>query len=73
VAGQLAGGSRCIFGVMVESHLNGGNQKFTPGKDDPARLAHGQSITDACLGWDDSAGVLDTLAEAVRARRRQRG
>ena len=69
IGAQLAAGSRCIFGVMVESHLNAGAQKFSPGKDDPAALAYGQSITDACIGWDDSVGVLDTLSEAVRARR----
>ncbi len=69
VGAQLAGGNRCIFGVMVESHLQGGAQKFTPGKDDPAKLAHGQSITDACIDWPDSVGVLDTLADAVKARR----
>jgi 3-deoxy-7-phosphoheptulonate synthase len=72
IGSQLAGGNRCIFGVMVESHLNGGNQKFTPGKDDPAALEYGRSITDACIGWDDSVAVLDTLAQAVQARRRQR-
>ncbi|MCB1940314.1 MAG: 3-deoxy-7-phosphoheptulonate synthase, partial [Rhodocyclaceae bacterium] len=66
---QLTEGNRCIFGVMVESHLQPGAQKFTPGKDDPAKLASGQSITDACIGWDDSIGVLDTLAAAVKARR----
>src|SRR5689334_9335133 len=69
VAGQLAGGSRCIFGVMVESHLNGGAQKFNAGKDDPAKLAYGQSITDACLGWDDSLSVLKVLSDAVASRR----
>jgi 3-deoxy-7-phosphoheptulonate synthase len=69
VAGQLAGGSRCIFGVMVESHLDAGAQKFTPGKDDPAQLAYGRSITDACIGWEDSVGVLQTLSDAVKARR----
>jgi 3-deoxy-7-phosphoheptulonate synthase len=69
IAAQLAGGTRCIFGVMVESHLVAGAQKFSPGKDDPAALAYGQSITDGCIGWDDSIGVLDTLSAAVRARR----
>jgi 3-deoxy-7-phosphoheptulonate synthase len=69
VGAQLAAGSRCIFGVMVESHLSGGAQKFTPGKDDPAKLAYGQSITDACINWDDTVGVLDGLAAAVKARR----
>lgn len=70
VAEQIASGNRKVFGVMVESHLQPGAQKFTAGKDDPAQLAYGQSITDACLGWDDSAEVLNTLAQAVRARRK---
>ncbi|MDE2612354.1 MAG: 3-deoxy-7-phosphoheptulonate synthase [Burkholderiales bacterium] len=70
VAAQLAAGTRCIFGVMVESHLQPGSQKFTPGKDDPAKLEYGKSITDACIGWDDSVRVLDDLAAAVRARRK---
>jgi 3-deoxy-7-phosphoheptulonate synthase len=71
VGAQIADGSRCIFGVMVESHLLAGAQKFSPGKDDPAQLMYGQSITDACLGWDDSRGVLDVLSEAVKQRRRR--
>ena len=69
VAAQVAAGTRCIFGVMVESHLVAGAQKFSPGKDDPAALAYGQSITDGCIGWDDSLAVLDTLSSAVRTRR----
>jgi 3-deoxy-7-phosphoheptulonate synthase len=69
VGAQLAAGSRCIFGVMVESHLQDGAQKFTPGKDDPAKLTYGQSITDACIAWDDTVGVLAGLAQAVKARR----
>jgi 3-deoxy-7-phosphoheptulonate synthase len=69
VAGQLKAGGRCIFGVMVESHLEPGAQKFSAGKDDPTKLAYGQSITDACLGWDDSLTVLQTLSEAVAVRR----
>jgi len=72
IAGQVAGGSRCIFGAMVESHLKPGAQKFSPGKDDPAQLAYGQSITDACLGWDDSVQVLQTLSQAVTAGRRKK-
>jgi 3-deoxy-7-phosphoheptulonate synthase len=58
-----------VFGVMVESHLQAGAQRFTPGQDDAAALAYGQSITDACLGWDDSLQVLSVLSEAVKARR----
>jgi 3-deoxy-7-phosphoheptulonate synthase len=73
VAAQLKGGSRCIFGVMVESHLNDGAQKFSAGKDDPAKLEYGKSITDACIGWDDSLTVLEVLSEAVKARRSTAG
>jgi 3-deoxy-7-phosphoheptulonate synthase len=69
IASQVAGGSRQVFGLMVESHLQAGAQKFTPGKDDAKALDYGQSITDACLGWDDSLTVLDVLSEAVKTRR----
>jgi 3-deoxy-7-phosphoheptulonate synthase len=69
IAAQIAGGSTSVFGVMVESHLKAGAQKFTPGKDDAAKLAYGQSITDACLGWDDSLASLEVLSQAVAARR----
>ncbi len=69
IAAQLKAGSRSVFGVMVESHLVAGAQKFTPGQDDAGRLEYGQSITDACLGWDDSLKVLDVLSAAVEARR----
>jgi 3-deoxy-7-phosphoheptulonate synthase len=69
IATQVAGGSHHVFGLMVESHLKAGTQKFTPGKDDAKALEYGQSITDACLGWDDSMSVLDVLSEAVKARR----
>jgi 3-deoxy-7-phosphoheptulonate synthase len=69
IAGQIAGGSRNVFGVMIESHLTGGAQKFTPGKDDPRALEHGKSITDACIGWNQSLDVLEVLSGAVRSRR----
>jgi 3-deoxy-7-phosphoheptulonate synthase len=69
IAGQIRGGSRSIFGVMLESHLNAGAQKFTPGKDQVGKLEYGKSITDACLGWDDSVQALQILSEAVQARR----
>ena len=65
IAAQLAGGERRIVGVMVESHLHGGRQDLVPGKS----LRYGQSITDACIDWDSTVGVLDQLAQAVRARR----
>jgi 3-deoxy-7-phosphoheptulonate synthase len=69
IASQISGGSRSVFGVMVESHLNAGAQKFTPGKDDASALEYGKSITDACLGWDDSLASLEALSAAVKARR----
>ena len=69
VAQQLRDGSRCIFGVMVESHLNAGAQKFSAGKDDPGRLEYGKSITDACIGWEHSLEVLEVLSGAVKSRR----
>jgi 3-deoxy-7-phosphoheptulonate synthase len=72
VAQQIAGGSTSVFGVMVESHLQAGAQKFTPGKDDPSALAYGQSITDACLGWDASLELLEVLSQAVQARGKSR-
>ena len=69
IAGQIAGGSRNVFGLMVESHLNGGAQKFTPGKDDAKALEYGKSITDACLSWGDSLTLLEALSASVAARR----
>ncbi len=69
IAAQVAGGSHQVFGLMVESHLKAGAQKFTPGKNDAKALEYGQSITDACLGWDDSMAVLDILSDAVKTRR----
>jgi len=69
VAAQMRDGSRCIFGVMVESHLHAGAQKFSAGKDDPTQLEYGKSITDACIGWEHSLEVLDVLSGAVKARR----
>ena len=69
IAAQIAGGSRSVFGVMIESHIEAGAQKFTPGKDTVEALRYGQSITDACLGWDDSVKSLDILSAAVAAAR----
>ena len=65
VATQLAQGERRIIGVMVESHINPGRQDLVPGKP----LEYGVSITDACLGWDDTVRLLDALADGVRKRR----
>jgi 3-deoxy-7-phosphoheptulonate synthase len=69
IAAQIHGGSRRVFGVMIESHLQAGAQKFNPGQDPIDRLTYGQSITDACLGWDDSVKALEVLSKAVKARR----
>ncbi|MFZ4743833.1 MAG: 3-deoxy-7-phosphoheptulonate synthase [Limnohabitans sp.] len=69
IAGQLAGGSHQIFGVMVESHLEAGAQKFSPGKDDVAALTYAKSITDPCIGWPDTEQVLQILSDAVKKRR----
>jgi 3-deoxy-7-phosphoheptulonate synthase len=67
VAQQIAQGEKRIFGVMIESHLNGGRQDLLPGKP----LVYGQSITDGCLGWDETVVLLDKLADSVRQRRGQ--
>jgi 3-deoxy-7-phosphoheptulonate synthase len=64
---QIAAGNGAIVGIMLESFLVEGNQ--SPDGDGP--LVYGQSITDACIAWDDTVSVLDGLAEAVRARRGQ--
>ncbi len=63
---QLATGDARIVGVMIESHLVAGRQDLMPGKP----LNYGQSITDGCLGWDDSVACLEALAAGVRERRR---
>jgi 3-deoxy-7-phosphoheptulonate synthase len=72
IAHQLASGSHSVFGVMVESHLKAGAQKFTPGKDKVEDLTYGQSITDACLSWDDSLETLKVLDEGIKARRKSK-
>jgi 3-deoxy-7-phosphoheptulonate synthase len=65
IAEQIAAGESGIAGVMVESFLVAGRQDLT----DPSRLVFGQSITDACIGWDDTVAVLESLASAARERR----
>lgn len=64
VAGQIADGDSRIIGVMLESNLVAGAQKFVPGKE----LRYGQSVTDACIGWDETLTLLQELASAVKAR-----
>ena len=65
VAGQIAGGERRIVGVMLESNLVAGSQNLVAGQP----LRRGQSITDACMGWEETARLLNELAVAVRAGR----
>src|SRR5688572_5342137 len=65
VGAQLAAGDNRIMGVMVESHLKEGRQDLSPGKE----LCYGQSITDACIGWEDTVTLLEEMAVAVRSRR----
>lgn len=64
---QIAGGDTRIIGAMVESHLVEGNQKIAPREE----LTYGQSITDACLGWEDSEQLLRELAQSVEQRQRR--
>jgi 3-deoxy-7-phosphoheptulonate synthase len=66
---QVAGGDERIIGVMVESHLVAGRQDLKEG----CALTYGQSITDACIGWDESIAVLEGLAGSVKQRRVARG
>ncbi len=66
VAAQIAGGNKAVIGVMIESNLVAGAQKFVKGKP----LVYGQSITDACIDWKETRGLLGELASAVRARRK---
>ena len=65
IAAQVAEGERGIVGVMIESFIADGRQDLK----DPKKLVYGQSITDACIGWERTVPVLRELAAAVRARR----
>jgi 3-deoxy-7-phosphoheptulonate synthase len=67
VAGQIAAGDARITGIMIESHLFEGRQDIVTGQ----ALLLGVSVTDACIGWDQTVPVLQSLAGAVRSRRRQ--
>jgi len=67
VAGQVTSAASRIFGVMLESNLNEGRQDLGAAKP----LQYGVSVTDGCIGWEDTVRVLDTLAEAVKERRRK--
>ena len=65
VSAQISGGDSRIFGVMIESHLVGGNQKVVEGQE----LTYGQSITDGCISWEGTGTILRQLAAAVQTRR----
>ena len=65
LAEQVATSRKGVAGVMIESFLVGGRQNHSPG----CELVYGQSITDGCLAWEDTLGVLETLSEAVKKRR----
>ena len=67
ICNQLLSGERRITGVMIESNLVEGNQSITKKQD----LVYGQSITDACLSWEDTRGCLESLSEAVMERRQK--
>jgi 3-deoxy-7-phosphoheptulonate synthase len=66
IARQLRTGDDRIIGAMIESNLVGGRQDLIPGRP----LVYGRSITDGCIDWARSEEALDTLAAAVRERRR---
>lgn len=67
IAGQLRDGEDAIVGLMIESNINEGKQSVPA--EGPSGLAKGVSITDACIDWETTVGVLEDLADAVRARR----
>ncbi|KAI0387260.1 3-deoxy-7-phosphoheptulonate synthase [Hypomontagnella monticulosa] len=71
LADQISKGENSIMGVMIESHINEGNQKVP--KEGKSGLEYGVSITDACIGWEDTVSVLDGLANAVKQRRKLSG
>jgi 3-deoxy-7-phosphoheptulonate synthase len=65
---QTAAGDERIIGVMLESHIMAGRQNVTPDR----TLTYGQSITDACLGWEQTHPLLVELASAVKQKRRDK-
>ncbi|KAF2135384.1 uncharacterized protein K452DRAFT_239483 [Aplosporella prunicola CBS 121167] len=69
IADQIREGENGIVGVMIESNINEGNQKVPA--EGPSGLKKGVSITDACIDWDTTEGVLENLAAAVRERRQK--
>ena len=70
VASQIVAGNQSLIGLMLESHLHGGNQSLTA---DPAALAYGVSITDGCIGWEETEQCLRSLRDTLRDVLPQRG
>src|SRR5215471_8114561 len=68
IEAQISAGDGRITGVMIESNLKAGRQDLLPGKE----LTYGQSITDPCIGWEESIPLLEIFADAVRSRRLER-
>ena len=71
VGSQLALGEKDVVGIMLESHLNEGNQSLNPGKTDLSQLKRGVSVTDGCIAWDDTVVALRALAGNVQLKRKE--
>ncbi|MBP9812395.1 3-deoxy-7-phosphoheptulonate synthase [Candidatus Gracilibacteria bacterium] len=69
ISNQISAGENAISGVMIESNLKAGAQKYTPGKDNPANLEYGISITDECIDWEETLTLLEKLSASVENRR----
>jgi len=70
IAEQIIAGDHDLFGIMIESNINSGNQKLPP--TGPQDLAYGVSITDACIDWNETVQVLHSLSRAVQLRRQNK-
>ena len=67
ISNQITSGEDRIFGVMIESHLEEGNQKIGPLN----KIKYGQSVTDACVGWEDTEIMINQLSKAIETRRKK--
>ena len=67
ISDQISSGESRIFGVMIESHLEEGNQKIGP----LDKIKYGQSVTDACVGWKDTEIMINQLSTAIENRRKK--
>ena len=67
ISDQISSGENRIFGVMIESHLEEGNQKIGPLEE----IKYGQSITDACVGWNDTEIMINQLSTAIENKRKK--